>query len=185
MYIYRKIPDERSFRILLVQGDSDVDSPIDCSLINRSLDGSGLEFEAISYCWNGQQASRTITCEGGGLRVTINCEAALRRLRPVVNGETRLLWIDGVCIDQANDTEKSHQVAIMGSIYNRAKQVVIWLGDARDPGRSSHNRAFRWLVNLAEATECSVVETAKKRILEVARVLNTSGESSAESEFDS
>ena len=175
MYIYRKIPDERSFRILVVQGDSNVDSPIDCSLIDRSLNGLGREFEAISYCWNGQRPTRTITCEGQDLRVTINCEASLRRLRPVVKGEKRLLWIDGVCIDQANDIEKSHQVAIMGSIYNRAKQVVIWLGEARDSGRSSHDRAFRWLVNLAEAAECSVAETAKKRILEIAHELNTSG----------
>jgi hypothetical protein len=38
------------------------------------------------------------------------------------------LWIDALCIDQSNITERNHQVWQMGSIYKTAKQVLIWLG---------------------------------------------------------
>lgn len=38
------------------------------------------------------------------------------------------LWIDALCIDQTNDTEKGHQVQWMGEIYANADMVMIWLG---------------------------------------------------------
>lgn len=38
------------------------------------------------------------------------------------------LWIDAICIDQKNDTEKSYQIANMRHVYSRAKMVIIWLG---------------------------------------------------------
>lgn len=39
------------------------------------------------------------------------------------------LWIDQLCIDQDNDGEKSHQVAMMAQIYQTAANVVVWLDD--------------------------------------------------------
>jgi len=38
------------------------------------------------------------------------------------------LWIDVICIDQSNTTERSEQVLLMDSIYTLARQVIIWLG---------------------------------------------------------
>jgi hypothetical protein len=43
-----------------------------------------------------------------------------------------LRWYDIVCINQADNDEKSEQVAKMRSIYERAKQVIIWLGPSAD-----------------------------------------------------
>lgn len=37
--------------------------------------------------------------------------------------------INGVCINQADDDERTSQVAIMGSIHQRAFEVVILLGE--------------------------------------------------------
>jgi len=42
------------------------------------------------------------------------------------------MWIDALCIDQADLQEKGHQVAHMGQIFRRADRVVIWLGDTGD-----------------------------------------------------
>lgn len=36
-------------------------------------------------------------------------------------------WIDQLCIDQGNDREKSHQVAMMAKIYRSAANVAVWL----------------------------------------------------------
>ncbi|KAN0120363.1 Heterokaryon incompatibility protein (HET) domain containing protein [Hyaloscypha variabilis] len=41
---------------------------------------------------------------------------------------TAPLWIDAICIDQANSKEKGTQVALMGEIYSKAAAVIVWLG---------------------------------------------------------
>ncbi|KAK6217260.1 heterokaryon incompatibility protein [Colletotrichum tabaci] len=40
------------------------------------------------------------------------------------------LWVDAICIDQRSSREKSHQVQLMGRIYEAARNVVVWLGSA-------------------------------------------------------
>jgi hypothetical protein len=47
--------------------------------------------------------------------------------RGVVN-ETRLLWIDAICINQQDVQERNHQVRIMSHIYKWAECVRVWLG---------------------------------------------------------
>lgn len=42
------------------------------------------------------------------------------------------LWIDALCINQADDAEKSTQVQRMDRIYRRAIEVLVWLGNERD-----------------------------------------------------
>jgi hypothetical protein len=42
------------------------------------------------------------------------------------------LWIDALCIDQADARERTHQVGIMAEIFGRAGQVISWLGAAYD-----------------------------------------------------
>ncbi|KAK0631280.1 heterokaryon incompatibility protein-domain-containing protein [Immersiella caudata] len=37
------------------------------------------------------------------------------------------IWIDALCIDQANSSERQHQVLLMDRIYSRAKHVIVWL----------------------------------------------------------
>jgi len=44
----------------------------------------------------------------------------------------RLLWVDAICINQSDDTEKAVQVAEMHHIYQKATSVYVWLGPASD-----------------------------------------------------
>jgi hypothetical protein len=39
------------------------------------------------------------------------------------------IWIDALCIDQSNPSERIHQVAQMGNIYSEASAVHAWLGN--------------------------------------------------------
>ena len=48
-----------------------------------------------------------------------------KRYRP------KFLWIDALCIDQTNDSERSHQVQLMRDIYSKAGRVIVWLGDTK------------------------------------------------------
>lgn len=40
----------------------------------------------------------------------------------------RTLWVDGICINQNDTTERDHQVAQMRDVYTTARNVVAWLG---------------------------------------------------------
>jgi hypothetical protein len=37
-------------------------------------------------------------------------------------------WIDALCINQSNTSERNHQVAQMGSVFSQAQLVHVWLG---------------------------------------------------------
>lgn len=38
------------------------------------------------------------------------------------------LWVDALCINQSDLAERATQVALMGSLYTAAEEVLIWLG---------------------------------------------------------
>jgi len=58
-----------------------------------------------------------------------------REAIPRLYGEPVWLWIDGICINQKDDTERNAQVQMMARIYSKAQHLVIWLG----PGDESTN----------------------------------------------
>ncbi|KAK7540341.1 heterokaryon incompatibility, partial [Phyllosticta paracitricarpa] len=65
--------------------------------------------------------------------VTANLEIALQQLaRNLYDKREKLLdlWVDAICIDQANASEKTQQVSLMDQIYNNATQTIFWLGTA-------------------------------------------------------
>ena len=63
-------------------------------------------------------------------QATVNLESALRQLRHET--EARTLWVDAICINQQDDSEKGHQVRQMDQVYKRCSRVCIWLGPAAD-----------------------------------------------------
>ncbi|MCJ1291682.1 hypothetical protein MMC34_003227 [Xylographa carneopallida] len=58
--------------------------------------------------------------------VTTNLETAMKYLRHEF--AERILWIDAICIDQSNITERNSQVPLMQAIYSNAEVVHVWLG---------------------------------------------------------
>ena len=127
LYCYRQLPSPQSIRVLELYGSVEPTEELRCRLVEVSVD-KPLPYEAISYAWEGQSPSCSITCNGESLLVTENCAAALRTCRPTDSKKTRYLWIDGICIDQNSTLERNHQVKIMGDVYRNAKRVLIWLG---------------------------------------------------------
>lgn len=89
-------------------------------------------YEALSYVWGARDADETISLNGEPFTVSGNLAHALRCLRPTEGGNSRILWIDAICIDQDNNPEKSAQVAFMGQIYREAADVLIFLGEEKD-----------------------------------------------------
>lgn len=94
------------------------------------------DYMAISYTWADPDGDRSLSAVIflGDLwipvPITLNCAAALRRLRSA--HQIQPLWIDSICIDQFSTDEKSHQVGLMRDIYSRASSVAIFLGGDED-----------------------------------------------------
>lgn len=84
--------------------------------------------EALSYTWGVSEKGRSIRLDGqDGFPVTDNLYDALVGLR---SGERpRRLWIDALCINQADVIERNMQVTRMANIYRRAAQTIVGLGD--------------------------------------------------------
>ena len=66
------------------------------------------------------------------IRIGQNLMSAMRHLRD--RAQTRVLWIDGICINQSSIPEKNLQVPRMCDIYRLAHRVVVWLGPDMDDG---------------------------------------------------
>jgi hypothetical protein len=72
-------------------------------------------YDAISYVWGDPSNKGSITCSGQPFSITASLLLALLRVRQnSQNSEKSLVWADAICIDQTNNQERSHQVAMMG-----------------------------------------------------------------------
>ncbi|KAM7211348.1 Heterokaryon incompatibility protein (HET) domain containing protein [Rhypophila decipiens] len=118
----------RDIRILSLKPGKRTD-PIVCTLSTTSLDDNP-RYEALSYVWGDPSICEKIILDNQERDVTVNLFAALRRLR--YPKKERHLWVDALCINQADNDEKTHQVGLMTFIYPQAKQVLVWLGDYDD-----------------------------------------------------
>ncbi|KAI1079009.1 heterokaryon incompatibility protein-domain-containing protein [Whalleya microplaca] len=124
---YRELRNEFESRVLVLQPGKP-GQPIECSLKEIGIRNAPHEihYEALSYVWGDPKEQESIMCDGMPRLVTKNLYEALNSLRYLE--EQRTLWVDALCIDQANEQEKTQQVRMMGEIYARSRRVLIWLG---------------------------------------------------------
>lgn len=129
--VYGRLSRE-DIRLARLSPSSDETSPIQISLEKRLLTGSVVH-EATSYMWGGEDGDYTpckpifIGSYWDVLFQTLNCHALLRAMR--LEQESRLIWVDALCINQQDDIERGEQVAKMSRIYNQCTQVFVYLGE--------------------------------------------------------
>jgi hypothetical protein len=85
-------------------------------------------YEALSYVLGKDQASGPALVNGVEVPITQNLDVAFRQLRHPNN--SRVLWVDTICINQNNIGEMEDQVKLMGQIYSSSSTTLIWLGPA-------------------------------------------------------
>jgi Heterokaryon incompatibility protein (HET) len=131
---------DSSFRVCTLLPGED-GTPVQCKLLQDDWKSVEAPYEAISYVWGDHTPAKTIHLNGNSFQVGINLETLLRQLRGQGRGKTkqRRLWIDAICIDQANLVERSQQVQSMYEIYHAASQVVVWLGDTHSGSELAFN----------------------------------------------
>jgi hypothetical protein len=101
------------------------------TIANLDEVANNASYETLSYRWGDlapnkrvylrDSASRDVCVEIGD-----NLFHALRTFRHAEN--LRNLWIDALCIDQRNLTEKNSQIPLMRRIYEGSIQTLVWLG---------------------------------------------------------
>jgi hypothetical protein len=124
--------------------------PIICTLEHLDLsDASTNPYQAISYTWGDPSQTQPITlATHPSYPVTHNLFSALTFLRD--RSTPQHLWIDSLCINQADLAERSAQVALMRDIFASAARVTIWLGDYGGHPKDDWHLAFKYMLECAE-----------------------------------
>jgi hypothetical protein len=114
-------PSIRLVRVLPIEQSG----KIRCEMIHST---TSAKYTCLSYVW-GQpdDGLREIFINDQRFPVRHNLHTFLKVAQ--IRYSSIMLWIDALCIDQANTEERNHQVQQMGDIYSRAAMVVAWLGD--------------------------------------------------------
>lgn len=164
-FCYTQLPSKDSFRIILLE-PGQADDQLRCRLQVHRV-ATAPAYDALSYVWGDPSRSLPLVSDGKQLLITAALEAALRRLRLP---ETRLaLWVDQLCINQADLDERTQQVQLMRDIYSRASKVIVWLGSDDDNQAASARDLVRridavWDDHIDTLRFPSDEELAKRRL---------------------
>ncbi len=123
---YKPLNGLGRIRLVLLEPSENKSARVECRLIHGWIT-SPLLYDALSYCWGNEVATRSILIDGSEFMIRDNLFSALRRLR--LAKATRLIWIDAICINQTDIDERNSQVSQMRLIYSNADNVIVWLGE--------------------------------------------------------
>lgn len=144
-----------SIRLLHLLPATDYDAKLKCQLIETRIPdysyirgqsqisrGEGLahvQYQALSYTWGEPKFPKSLyvltgpggdsevhTSLAGVIKITENLYSALQNLRKP--DKPLVLWVDAVCINQANIAERNSQVSNIPQTYAAASNVLVWLG---------------------------------------------------------
>lgn len=158
-YVYEDL-GEHCIRLFKIEPADNFDAEVCGELIVASFAGDDdpEPYNALSYSWgptfsDRSHLSESIVCGGRSLRVTPSLKTALRHIRaygynkptPMFGqgtedssadtaedglNPTRPLWVDAICINQTNLSERASQVDYMICIYYNSATVLVWLGES-------------------------------------------------------
>ncbi|OCK97213.1 uncharacterized protein K441DRAFT_606117, partial [Cenococcum geophilum 1.58] len=134
---YEPLLSAQAIRVVQVQS-ADASNGIVCSL--KALDSLHLQpYHCLSYTWGDPFTSNKalvpptfgIKVDDGHVTITKNLYDALTQLFKDPDfrlNQLQAIWIDQICINQADTDEKNVQVAMMHDIFHFAASVLAWLG---------------------------------------------------------
>lgn len=155
---------QNTIRLVILHPSTEKSAPVTCHITEQTT-SHNLAYTAVSYVWGKQEHSRTleIKCDGDVryLRITPNLDTVLQNLR--ARDRSRRLWIDAICLNQHDETEKAQQIPRMGDIDKMAKSVDIWLG-LENSMTARLLKFFRELSRLEDVTRWSSQMAMARRI---------------------
>jgi hypothetical protein len=148
IYYYRSLAHQDEIRLLNLFPAHEFDAPVRVriehhtrarhehpSIQHKKPHTDIPAYAAISYAWGTNSARGQLTEVSDGVEKTLSIPSNVERMLRYLRGgrPSQRLWIDAICINQDDLSEKGHQVQQMGSIYAEATQVLIWIEPWRSP----------------------------------------------------
>ena len=90
-------------------------------------DNTETPYEAVSYAWGDPSVVSTALIDGQETTIPRSASEALKQIR--FPNQIRRVFIDAICVNQVDATERGHQVALMGKVYPRTSRTLICLGE--------------------------------------------------------
>ena len=166
LFSKRLVYDEQEIRLLYIMPSDDPTSTIEMVMAHCNL-GKHPPYEALSYTGgnpfsspppspNPSKKSKHHTEDPWEKKTNVlvndipfpvkkNLMDALQRFR--ITHANKAMWIDSICINEADPVERGEQVRLMGDVYGAAEDVPIWLGET-EPGVRT---ALRLITNIIKA----------------------------------
>ncbi|KAK1460900.1 hypothetical protein CMEL01_15197 [Colletotrichum melonis] len=148
--------DSPQIRLLKIELAKSNDEVIKVNLYTKSLDKPP-RFKALSYVWGDENCTTPILLNGLRFGVTYNLHAALKALRSKPNKS--FLWVDAICVNQRDTSEKSHQISLMARIYSEAREVLCWLGPS-----TNDDSVFPFIQKCAELNRAMILPLPRPEI---------------------
>ena len=144
------LPGKNHVRLLRLLPSEHKDAVVKCQLFEYKLESTKAVhlYEALSYVWGDPEETVSIVVNQRRFKVTSNLHSALLRLRD--DSLERVLWIDAICINQADDREKEKQIQLIPMVYGLANTVVVWLGKAKNAYEHEDDQALEDLRVIAD-----------------------------------
>jgi hypothetical protein len=140
----------REIRLLQINPGKESDL-IDCNITVARLGRwvTTPKYVALSFAWGDPEATKTISINGSPTGIPAALDVALRQLRSFHGSSEDLpyksadayIWIDYICTNQKDPSEKAYQVSLISDILNSATRVVVWIGE----GSEGTDTFFDWV----------------------------------------
>lgn len=99
-------------------------------------------YTTLSYVWGREdQPVHTLSTPTGRLIIRDSLHEALLSLRQ--RHEPLTLWIDALCINQEDKSEKAQQIALLAEIFQRSTSTLAFIGEGGD-----HSEAIQMLMQV-------------------------------------
>ncbi|KAF5011994.1 hypothetical protein FDECE_1934 [Fusarium decemcellulare] len=173
LYKYEPLSALDAVRVLALCPSTDRAAPLTGDIIQYSrfeefgkIDASRI-YTAVSYVWGESRTfSHRVICNSGGsyLSITSNVDSLLRHFRHSVN--IRHLWLDAICLNQSDESEKGVQIPLMGDIYRQARKTFIWLGEDNKNEAREMFALMRLLSAIPETLKGKSLDQHMEQVLE-------------------
>lgn len=123
-FVHKPLDETRSsLRLVTISSELSTDGIIQCYVSHSMLERAS--YVCLSYRWGEPGDMVRININGAPffVRRTVYDFLDMMRRMPMT-----FYWIDVICIDQTNISERSQQVGQMGRIFSGAFLVYLWLG---------------------------------------------------------
>ena len=157
--VYKQAPLEHTDSIRILELHHPTSSP--AALCGRLIPirlSAPLDFIAISYAWGNGPKSEEILLLGVAISITKTLFSALVELSSK-SGEV-YVWVDQICVNQTDVSERESQVCLMDKTFSRACQVIVWLGEATD----NSGKGMKLLRFLGETAEDSCIGSEPRAV---------------------